>query len=89
MAVILDVRTPGEVAEGYLDGALFVDFMADDFADKIVELDKAADYIVHCRSGNRSGQAIVIMADLGFTGELVNGGTLDEAAATTGAAIVK
>ena len=89
MAVILDVRTPGEVAEGYLEGALFVDFMADDFADKIVELDKTADYIVHCRSGNRSGQAIVIMADLGFTGELVNGGTLDEAAATTGAAIVK
>lgn len=89
MAVILDVRTPGEVAEGYLEGALFVDFMADDFANRIVELDKTADYIVHCRSGNRSGQAIVIMADLGFTGELVNGGTLDEAAATTGAAIVK
>lgn len=89
MAVILDVRTPGEIAEGYLEGAMFVDFMADDFADKIVELDRAADYIVHCRSGNRSGQAIVIMSDLGFTGELVNGGTLDEAAATTGAAIVK
>lgn len=88
MAVILDVRTPAEVAEGHLDGALFVDFMADDFRDKIVELDKSANYIVHCRSGNRSGQAIVIMADLGFTGELVNGGTLDEAAATTGAAIV-
>ena len=88
MAVILDVRTPGEVAEGHLEGALFVDFLADDFRDKIVELDKSADYIVHCRSGNRSGQAVAIMADLGFTGELVNGGTLDECAATTGAAIV-
>ena len=50
---------------------------------------KTADYIVHCRSGNRSGQAVVIMAELGFTGELINGGTLDEAAETTGAAIVK
>ena len=89
MALVLDVRTSGEVAEGHLDGALFVDFMADDFKEKVVELDKAADYVVHCRSGNRSGQAIVIMAELGFTGELVNGGTLDEAAASTGLAIVQ
>jgi rhodanese-related sulfurtransferase len=84
MALVLDVRTPGEVAEGHLDGALFVDFMADDFKEKVV-----ADYVVHCRSGNRSGQAIVIMAELGFTGELVNGGTLDEASASTGLAIVQ
>ena len=89
MSIILDVRTPAEVAEGHLKGALFVDFMADDFREKVVELDKSADYIVHCRSGNRSGQAVIIMAELGFTGELVNGGTLDEAAATTGAEIVK
>ena len=89
MSLILDVRTPAEVAEGHLEGALFVDFMADDFREKVAELDKSADYIVHCRSGNRSGQAVVIMAELGFTGELVNGGTLDEAAATTGAEIVK
>jgi len=89
MSRILDVRTPAEVAEGHLEGALFVDFMADDFRDKVVDLDKSADYIVHCRSGNRSGQAVVIMAELGFTGELVNGGTLDEAAAATGANIVQ
>jgi hypothetical protein len=29
------------------------------------------------------------MADLGFTGELVNGGGLEDAAASTGLAIVK
>lgn len=89
MALILDVRTPDEISEGHLEGALFVDFMADDFQDKVVELDKSADYVVHCRSGNRSGQAIVIMADLGFTGELVNGGGLEDAAASTGLSIVK
>jgi rhodanese-related sulfurtransferase len=89
MALILDVRTPDEISEGHLEGALFVDFMADDFKDKVAELDKSADYVVHCRSGNRSGQAIVIMADLGFTGELVNGGGLEDAAASTGLAIVK
>lgn len=89
MALILDVRTPDEIAEGYLEGAQFVDFMADDFKDKVELLDKAADYVVHCRSGNRSGQAIAIMADLGFTGELLNGGGLEDAAASTGLAIVK
>jgi rhodanese-related sulfurtransferase len=89
MALILDVRTPGEIAEGHLEGALFVDFMADDFREKVSELDKSADYIVHCRSGNRSGQAVVIMAELGFTGELVNGGGLEDAAASTGISIVK
>jgi rhodanese-related sulfurtransferase len=89
MALILDVRTPDEIAEGHLEGALFVDFMADDFREKVAELDKSADYIVHCRSGNRSGQAVVIMAELGFTGELVNGGGLEDAAASTGINIVK
>lgn len=89
MAEILDVRTPAEIAEGHLEGALFVDFMADDFREKVVLLDKSADYIVHCRSGNRSGQAVVIMAELGFTGELVNGGGLEDAAASTGINIVK
>lgn len=89
MALILDVRTPSEIAEGYLEGAIFVDFMSEDFKDKVVELDKTADYVVHCRSGNRSGQAIVIMEDLGFTGELVNGGGLEDAAASTGLSIVQ
>lgn len=89
MSLILDVRTPAEIAEGHLDGALFVDFLADDFKDKVVLLDKAADYVVHCRSGNRSGQAVLIMADLGFTGALVNGGSLEDAAASTGIEIVK
>lgn len=89
MSLILDVRTPAEVAEGHLAEAQFVDFLADDFKDKVVLLDKAADYIVYCRSGNRSGQSVVIMAELGFTGELVNGGSLEEAAASTGIEIVK
>lgn len=89
MSLILDVRTPAEVAEGHLAGALFVDFLADDFKEKVQLLDKSADYIVHCRSGNRSGQAVLIMADLGFTGALVNGGSLEDAAASTGIEIVK
>ena len=33
--VVLDVRTPQEVAQGSIKGAIVIDFMANDFADKI------------------------------------------------------
>ncbi|MSZ23021.1 MAG: rhodanese-like domain-containing protein, partial [Actinobacteria bacterium] len=52
--MILDVRTPEEIAEGHLEGAVFADFKSEDFRDKLQELDKAVDYVVHCRSGQRS-----------------------------------
>jgi rhodanese-related sulfurtransferase len=87
--MILDVRTPEEIAEGYIQGAVFADFKAEDFRDKIQELDKTADYVVHCRSGQRSEKAIEIMAELGFTGSLVNGGGMEEAAESTGLPVVK
>jgi hypothetical protein len=41
--LILDVRTPAEIAEGYLEGALFADFNGADFAGEIADLDRAAD----------------------------------------------
>ena len=44
-----------------------IDFKAADFKDNVSALDKSKEYIVFCRTGNRSGQASQIMADLGFT----------------------
>lgn len=70
-AVIIDVRTPAEVAEGIIDGAVVIDFMAADFPQKVAALDRSVPYYVYCRSGNRSGQACQLMAQLGF-GELTN-----------------
>ena len=64
--VILDVRTPEEFAEGHLDGALMIDFYLDDFTDRVGDLDPDVPYLVYCRSGNRSGQAVAIMEELGF-----------------------
>jgi rhodanese-related sulfurtransferase len=65
-AVVLDVRTPAEIAAGKIDGAIELDFFAADFANKILELDKSKTYFVYCRSGNRSGQACAFMAQNGF-----------------------
>lgn len=64
--VILDVRTPAETAEGIIEGATEIDFRADDFADRIAELDKDASYLVYCRSGGRSASACGMMKEMGF-----------------------
>ena len=64
---VLDVRTPQEYAEGHVDRAILIDFYEPDFPDRIAELDRGATYVVYCRSGNRSGQAVALMAEQGFT----------------------
>jgi rhodanese-related sulfurtransferase len=63
---VLDVRTPAEFAEGHIDGATVVDFYEPGFAEAIAALDRDGTYLVYCRSGNRSGQAVALMAQLGF-----------------------
>lgn len=64
---VIDVRTPEEFAEGHIDRAELIDFNAAGFRDRIGALDRDGTYFVYCRSGNRSGQATAIMAELGFT----------------------
>ena len=64
---VLDVRTPEEFSEGHLEDATMIDFYEPDFPDQIAQLDPDAEYLVYCRSGNRSGQTIELMAELGFT----------------------
>ena len=65
--VVLDVRAPGELAEGSIPGYQMINFFDADFGTKIDALDRAKTYLVYCRSGNRSGQACVRMANMGFT----------------------
>ncbi|WP_138275074.1 rhodanese-like domain-containing protein [Rhodoluna limnophila] len=88
VSAVVDVRTPAETAEGYLEGALLIDWQGPDFGTEIEKLDKAANYVIYCRSGNRAGQAIEAMKGLGFTGTLTNAGGLDDAASVTGLPIV-
>jgi len=80
--VILDVRTPQEFAEGHLVDAVNVDFSATDFADRIAALDRSTAYVVYCRSGNRSTQAMDLFRQLEFTDvHEIDGGILAWAAA--------
>ena len=76
--ITLDVRTPGEFAEGYIKGARLINFQSGNFENEIAALDKNATYAVYCRSGNRSGQAVKVMQDAGFTNVFnMNGGVID------------
>ncbi len=66
-ALILDVRTDMEVAEGIIPKAKQIDIQnAALFMQKANELDKSKNYYVYCRSGGRSAQACMILNSLGF-----------------------
>lgn len=66
-AVILDVRTDDEVADGIIPNAIHLDiYKGQEFISELEGLDKSRNYYVYCRSGNRSGQACRIMDELGF-----------------------
>jgi rhodanese-related sulfurtransferase len=89
VAAVIDVRTPEETAAGYLEGALLFDIQGAAFNTQLDTLDKAANYVVYCRSGNRAGQAIEFMKSAGFTGTLTNAGGLSAAASATGLKVIQ
>lgn len=64
--VVLDIRTPEEFNEVRLAGAVNVDYYDADFADQLDALDKNDPYVMYCRSGNRSSDAVKTMKELGF-----------------------
>ncbi len=75
-AVIIDVRTPSEVAQGIIPNAIHIDiFKGQGFIDEIKQLDLSKNYYVYCKVGGRSGQACSVMNQLGFnnTYNLVGG----------------
>jgi len=85
--VIIDVRTPEEFATGHLEGALNINVQSPDFAAQVNQLDPEASYYIYCRSGNRSGQAISQMSNMGFS-NMTNGGGVAEASSDSGIPIV-
>jgi len=54
-ATLLDVRTPGEFANGHLPGA--VNIPVSDLSARLNEVPKDKPVVVYCRSGHRSGMA--------------------------------
>lgn len=65
-ALIIDVRTPEEFAEGHIKGAQLINFYDQDFEQKVAALPKDKPVYVYCRSGNRSSQSIPSFQKAGF-----------------------
>ena len=63
---ILDIRTPGEFQSGHLQSAILIDFYSQTFADQLSRLDKEKNFLIYCRTGNRSARSLEIFKKLKF-----------------------
>lgn len=65
-AILLDVRTPAEFDQGHLQGAMNFDIQKSDFVSRIESLDPDKPYLLYCKAGGRSANALRLMQTLGF-----------------------
>jgi len=65
-AVLVDVRTPREIAAGVIGKPLLIE-LGMGMTQKFKDLDKNRKYVLYCRSGKRSVMASKMMAGQGFT----------------------
>lgn len=76
---VLDVRTPEEYKSGFIGNGInynVTDSVA--FVDTILSLDKNKKYLLYCKSGRRSGKALVMMKNMGFRKVLLLRGGVTE-----------
>ena len=62
--MVLDVRTAAEYDESHISGAL--NMPVQELEGRLSELDSSAEYLVYCRTGNRSSVAVQLMKAAGF-----------------------
>lgn len=64
---LVDVRTEPEYTGGHIGDAKNINFFDADFKEQISQLDKTKPVLIYCASGNRSGKAMLVMKELGFS----------------------
>ena len=74
-AFLVDVRTPGEFADGHVVGS--VNIPLDIVPTELAKFKNKKNIVVFCRSGNRSGQAKTILEANGVS-NVTNGGSWEE-----------
>ncbi|MFL0352208.1 rhodanese-like domain-containing protein [Xanthomarina sp. GH4-25] len=63
---LIDVRTPEEFSEGFIEGAQNIDFYSDTFDQDILKLDKTKPVVLYCKSGGRSAKCSEKLIEAGF-----------------------
>jgi phage shock protein E len=66
-AFLLDVRSPGEFAEGHLAGAVNVPVQELEATLSSLPVDRNREIVVYCRSGMRSSRARAILLKAGYS----------------------
>jgi rhodanese-related sulfurtransferase len=64
--LLIDVRTPGEFAEGHFEGAVNIDWMSDDFMASWDTIPKGGKVYLYCKKGGRSAMAAHVLDSLGY-----------------------
>lgn len=63
---LVDVRTPEEYAEGFIENSQNIDYNSPTFDQDITKLDKTKPVMLYCRSGGRSAKCAKKLKDAGF-----------------------
>lgn len=63
---IIDVRTPAEFENGYIEGAVNYNFLDGTFEKNIETLDADQTVFIYCASGARSAKAAILLEKQGF-----------------------
>ena len=67
--LLIDVRTPGEFAEGHFDGSVNIDWMSEDFIDSWDTIPKGGKVYLYCKKGGRSAMAADVLDSLGMVSQ--------------------
>ncbi len=65
-ARLIDLRTPPEFNDGFIKGAVMINFLDDDIDKQLSMLDKSKKYFIYCQQGGRSQRCMDKMKVMGF-----------------------
>jgi phage shock protein E len=64
--ILVDLRTPEELKQGKIPGAMVIDYFGADFEPALQKLNKNKVYLLYCAGGGRSGDTAELMSKMGF-----------------------
>jgi phage shock protein E len=64
---LIDVRTTKEYNSGHIKDATHMHIYDKDFNQRVDSLDKSQTVYVYCKAGGRSGEAVELLKEKGFT----------------------
>ena len=86
-ALIVDVRTPQEYQSSNIEGLINIEWQNISDVSNLVKTKKDK-IILYCRSGNRSGKALKILEENGYT-NVINAGSINDASKSLHLKIIK